>query len=183
MHALAARFDALSQRLDDEIKSRDRLEQHVKTMEQHAKIMEQHMKTMQVELETVKAQTSDLMQSLSALANIVFPIHIRALLDKGRVFIKENHNDHPTTWEVLQGTRSTDTLVDHIRAGLPPTIMLTRSTIRLVCSGRVLCQQGNEAAHDCSEEQIRDAVLSKSVDSGVRTSLQELFEVVFDVPL
>ena len=57
-----------------------------------------------------------------------------------------------------------------------------RDAIRYLCSYNNVRKDGNYHAHNATQEEMRDAVLTKRLDSQDRLALMHFFKFVFDQP-
>jgi len=111
--------------------------------------------------------------SLLQLKDIVLPLHVCSILDQCRKRVMERMQFTTGRWETFRGARNEDELVSYITQA----VHLSSSAAHLLC-GKYGCYLGDFAAHSCSENQARRAVLAKE-NAHFRGDLGELFTFVY----
>ena len=56
-------------------------------------------------------------------------------------------------------------------------------TVIFICSYNNVRRDGNEAAHTATQDQVKQAVMSKSVGGMERSHLEQVFEFTYDVDM
>jgi hypothetical protein len=112
---------------------------------------------------------------------LLVPLHLRVLLDLARKKVLE-HLGHET-WEELRASCSVYQLADTIFNGLKRkniSYSPSHPSIFFLCSYNNVRRAGNTAAHKATEEDVRHAVLTQSLESHDRQCLESLFAFAYD---
>jgi hypothetical protein len=109
---------------------------------------------------------------------LLAPLHLRVLLDRARQKILGELKCG--SWEDLRGERTVPQLVDIIDARLANVPRCpSRESIRFMCSYNNVRREGNVAAHTASQDEIREAVMKKTLETQERRYLEQIFEFLF----
>ena len=116
----------------------------------------------------------------------LIPLHLRVLLDRTREKIL-NIMDI-SSWEVMVNNQTLDQLTSTImraldQAGTQHPHPPVREAIYYLCAYNNVRRDGNYHAHHASVEEMRDAVLTKPIDSKDREMLSQFFRFVFGSPV
>ncbi|KAH7889152.1 hypothetical protein F5I97DRAFT_478069 [Phlebopus sp. FC_14] len=129
-----------------------------------------------------KANHADDIEALRQVTVSLIPLHLRVLLDLGRKKILDILN--ADSWEDLRGEKNVYHLTDVVMSGLAKVQSRpSRGAISFLCSYNNVRRQGNAAAHTAAEDEIREAVMSKPIDSQDRKFLEQIFSFIFLHPV
>ena len=81
----------------------------------------------------------------------------------------DNRNVHEITESIMQALANAN--VRHCPS---------RDAVEFLCCYNNVRREGNYQAHTASQEEMREAVLTKSIDSQERLRLTELYQFIFD---
>lgn len=98
----------------------------------------------------------------------------RILLDQAR--LKIAREEGRGSWEEFRNGFEIEALKLHLleRFSLPD------GAASLICEANEIRREGDEVAHDASEDDIRDAILQQSMESGVRKKLERIFKFYYN---
>ena len=110
---------------------------------------------------------------------LLAPLHLCVLLDRARQKILQEFQCK--SWEDLRCDRTVHQLVDVIDEHLahvpyPPSC----DSIKFMCSYNNVRREGNVAAHSASQDEIREAVTKKALETQERRYLVQIFKILFD---
>ncbi|KAG6839435.1 hypothetical protein C0991_002580 [Blastosporella zonata] len=134
----------------------------------------------QDKLQKEQDKLQDAVQTSTELSIKLIPLQLRVLLDQSRQTILEIAQVE--TWADLRGDRRRPELVEYIMELLRSSNVannLMRENIDYLCCYNNVRRDGNAAAHQATEAQIREAVATKPIGSQERTSLEHLFKFNF----
>jgi regulator of replication initiation timing len=110
---------------------------------------------------------------------LLTPLHLRVLLDRARGKILELGKYE--SWEDLRQNKTIFQLtqtVDALVANTPHCP--SHDAIEFLCSYNNVRRQGNAAAHTASQEEIKEAVTTKKLETRERQCLEEIYAFIFD---
>jgi len=152
-------------------------------LENHKDEHDQLMKDIQSKqgmLTKEMSENSASLKSISELTLRLIPLHLRVLLDRTReriLVIMEFDS-----WDdLVKGQSVEQVTISIIRALTKAGIQQSppHDAIRYLCSYNNVRKAGNYHAHNATREEVRDAVLTKELDSWDRTALSYFFQFVF----
>ncbi|KAF8799462.1 hypothetical protein BYT27DRAFT_7201519 [Phlegmacium glaucopus] len=130
------------------------------------------------ELSVEKRCRSEELDAIRQLTLFITPIHLRVLLDLTRQQILKNLEYD--TWEDLRKNRLISELTGVIYGLLPQVAQRpSYETIEFVCAYNNIRRDGNAAAHHATQEEMREAVTTKKLDTKERRCLEEMYRYVF----
>ena len=110
---------------------------------------------------------------------LLAPLHLCVLLDRARQKILQEFQCK--SWEDLRCDRTVHQLVDVIDERLAHVPRCpSRDSIKFMCSYNNVRREGNVAAHSASQDEIREAVTKKALETQERRYLEQIFEFLFD---
>ncbi|KAJ7126409.1 hypothetical protein C8R43DRAFT_958146 [Mycena crocata] len=144
-----------------------------------------------VAITSERATTQKMLQgaidTVLQLTLTIHPLHLRALMDMGRTHVLDSLNQPSgnlsARWEIYRNGRTAHQITDDLTNPIPATLaMFERSTIELICGSSALAldtrEDGNSAAHACTEEQARTAILTLQ-GTVPRRCFAQIFTAVF----
>jgi hypothetical protein len=113
---------------------------------------------------------------------LLTPLHLRVLLDLTRQKIL--HALSYDTWEDLRNNRNMHELAHYIIHRLAHVSDCpSHEAIFFLCSYNNVRRDGNTAAHEADQEDVRAAVLRKPIDSKDRRCLEEMYMYTYSSEL
>lgn len=110
---------------------------------------------------------------------LLTPLRLRVLLDRAKEKILQHFEC--STWEDLRQDQTIQHLADIVSqrlANIPNCP--SRDAIQFLCSYNNVRREGNNVAHTATLAEIRDAVMTKSLDTQERTRLEQVFRFTFN---
>jgi len=130
------------------------------------------------ELSEEKKRRGEELEAIRQLTLFITPIHLRVLLDLTRLHILKNLKCD--TWEDLRKNRLLSELSAAIHQLLSQDSQRpSYETIEFVCAYNNIRRDGNTAAHQATQEEMREAVTTKKLDTKERRCLEEMYLYVF----
>ena len=110
---------------------------------------------------------------------LITPLRLRVLLDLARQKVLEALKSN--SWEDLRENRNIQQLVDFVywRLYNVPNCP-SRDAVQFLCSYNNIRREGNAAAHSATVEEMRDAVVTKQLETRDRRCLEQVFKFAFD---
>jgi hypothetical protein len=165
--------------LETELKHhRQQLEVLEEQAESKADEFEAQCGALRSELRAERAERQHESRLLTELTVMVVPIRLRCLLDYARELTLEYLEFD--SWEGLRGEKGIRDLAEAIFSRLSSFPRCpSKDAVSFLCAYNNVRRSGNVAAHTGSQEQLREAVATKPVDSRERRFLEELFRFTF----
>lgn len=138
-------------------------------------------KSIRKDLDAARKKHTQDVEALREVTRLLVPLHLRVLLDLARKKVLE-HLGHDT-WEDLRASRNIYQLTDAIFNGLKQkgvSYLPSHESIYFLCSFNDIRRAGNIAAHSATEDDIRHAVLTQSLESRDRECLEGLFTYAYN---
>jgi multidrug efflux pump subunit AcrA (membrane-fusion protein) len=120
------------------------------------------------------------MSTISLLTLKLIPLHLRVLLDRGRQEVLKVVG--ADSWQDFCDARSIHEITELIMRALANANAQHRPSqdaLEFLCCYNNIRREGNYQAHTASQEEMREAVLTKPIDSHERRRLTELYEFIF----
>ncbi|KAG6825391.1 hypothetical protein H0H92_003832 [Tricholoma furcatifolium] len=123
-------------------------------------------------------KTNELSEAMQPLTVTLIPLHLRTLLDLGRQKVLDYAE--VDNWMTLRNGRNNVELTNYIMGLLDTTTNApSQEAIELLCLYNNIRTGSNHQAHNATEDEIRDAVMSEPIGLLDRDSLERLFSFTF----
>ncbi|KIJ65355.1 hypothetical protein HYDPIDRAFT_110397 [Hydnomerulius pinastri MD-312] len=162
-----------------EAESLERLEANMKTEAELVKLRQDQVKgdARVTELAQSHNELSIALDELCKLTAELIPLRLRLLLDLARKKVLELLNQE--SWDDMRGGRTSSQLVSYLDDELKHHNLfssLSWDALEFLCSYNRVRREGNRAAHQATQANIRDAIMS--CDTG-RPQLEEIYKFRF----
>ncbi|KAF9232319.1 hypothetical protein BU15DRAFT_67571 [Melanogaster broomeanus] len=155
-----------------------------KVLRQDAIIVELEAKVVRQDgaLASLRAELTDKCDSLLALTRRLKPLYLRHLLNLGREEILKSLPY--SSWKALCADKSVFDLPNYVFEQLGSVSdRPTLASIKELCYNTNVRNEGDHVAHNANTNEIKEAIMSKAVDSTERARLEEIYQWVFKKPI
>ena len=111
----------------------------------------------------------------------LIPLHLCVLLDEARQKILQTLSIQ--SWDDLHSTSHYDISARVVQQLKGERHAPSADTVIFICSNNNVQRDGNEAAHTTMQDQVKQAVMLKSVGGMERSRLEQVFEFTYDVDM
>lgn len=111
----------------------------------------------------------------------LIPLHLCVLLDEARQKILQTLSIQ--SWDDLHSTSHYNISARVVQQLKGERHAPSADTVIFICSYNNVQRDGNEAAHTAMQDQVKQAVMSKSVGGMERSRLEQVFEFTYDVDM